>query len=162
MILNKYLGVKLVDGEPMTAGEFSEKIRPLSYTGDDQNGYKVVYEDGYPSWSPKAVFEKAYRRIDNLTFGLAVEAAKQGMKITRACTYGICFLVLMPGLKLPPHSSQEPGAKVNDRTAKHIGEDTPLDSQPYFALYDAEENKWQPGWIPNQEDILAEDWIILE
>ena len=26
-------------------------------------GYKVIYPDGYVSWSPKEVFEHAYREI---------------------------------------------------------------------------------------------------
>lgn len=29
-----------------------------------EEGYKVVYEDGYESWSPKDVFEKAYQVAD--------------------------------------------------------------------------------------------------
>lgn len=26
-------------------------------------GYKVLYEDGYVSWSPKSTFEKSYRKL---------------------------------------------------------------------------------------------------
>jgi len=48
------------------------------------------------------------------------------------------WVVLMPELKLPSFNTQEPGAKVNDRTAKYIGKETPLDSQPYFALWNAQ------------------------
>ena len=46
--MEKYLGVKLVQAE----------VDNNELRGD---GYKVVYEDGYESWSPKDVFEKAYR-----------------------------------------------------------------------------------------------------
>ena len=77
-----------------------------------------------------------------MNFGQAIEAAKEGQKIARINWNGPGqFVVLMPALKLPPFSSQEPGAKVNDRTAKFIGVDTPLDSQPYFALKNAQD-KW--------------------
>lgn len=69
------------------------------------------------------------------------------------------FIVLMPSLYLPSFNSGDFPRKVNDRTAKHIGENTPLDSQPYFAMFTAQK-KWQPGWLPSQADILAEDWII--
>ena len=31
----------------------------------DEKGYVVVYPDGYTSWSPKSVFELAYREITN-------------------------------------------------------------------------------------------------
>lgn len=94
-----------------------------------------------------------------MTFGDAVEYATQGKQIARRKWDGKGFVVYMPELKLPPHSSQEPGAKVNDRTAKHIGVDTPLNSQPYFAKYTHEGNIWQPGWAPDQDDIIATDWI---
>lgn len=97
-----------------------------------------------------------------MNFGQAIEAAKRGIKVSRNGWNGKdMFVVLMPELKLPPHSSQEPGAKVNDRTAKHIGDDTPLHSLPYFAMFTAQK-KWQPGWLASQSDMLAEDWFIVE
>jgi hypothetical protein len=96
-----------------------------------------------------------------MNFGQAIEQMKIGQKLTREGWNGKnMFVVLMPALKLPAHSSQEPGAKVNDRTAKHIGIDTPLDSQPYFAMFTAQ-GKWQPGWLASQSDMLAEDWSIV-
>lgn len=96
-----------------------------------------------------------------MNFGQAIEHMKIGLKLTREGWNGKnMFVVLMPALKLPAHSSQEPGAKVNDRTAKHIGIDTPLDSQPYFAMFTAQ-GKWQPGWLASQSDMLAEDWLIV-
>lgn len=97
-----------------------------------------------------------------VSFSEALVAAKQGKKISRQGWNGKgMWVVVMPALKLPPHSTQEPGAKVNDRTAKFIGEDTPLDSQPYFAMWTAS-GQWQPGWLASQNDMLAEDWIIQE
>lgn len=100
--------------------------------------------------------------MNKMTFGDALYYLKQGQKLQRAGWNGKGqWVVLMPALKLPPHSSQEPGAKVNDRTAKHIGVDTALDSQPYFALWNAQ-GKWQPGWLPSQSDCLAEDWQTVE
>ncbi len=94
-----------------------------------------------------------------MNFGQAIEEAKKGKKIFRGQGWNDkgMFVVLMGGLKLPAFSSQVNGAKVNDRTAKYIGEDTPLDSQPYFAMKNAQD-EWQPGWIPSQSDCLAEDW----
>jgi len=32
---------------------------------ENQHGYKVIYPDGYESWSPKEVFEVAYREVTN-------------------------------------------------------------------------------------------------
>ena len=95
-----------------------------------------------------------------MTFGEAIESLKLGKKICRAGWNGKdMWIVLMPELNLPPHSSQDEGARVNDRTAKHIGEDTPLESQPYFAMWTAKK-KWQPGWNASTADILANDWMI--
>lgn len=62
--MKSYIGFKVLQAEPCTVQEFNE-IRPLFYSGESQEGYKVVYEDGYVSWSPKEVFEKAYIEIDD-------------------------------------------------------------------------------------------------
>lgn len=127
-----------------------------------QPGYAVKYPDGYVSWSPKDVFEEAYQPLDALSFGHAIEAAKAGHKIARRGWNGKgMFVALMGALYLPPYNSQEPGAKVNDHTAKFIGKDTPLDSQPYFAMYTANQ-LWQPGWLASQADMLANDWMIAD
>ena len=96
-----------------------------------------------------------------MDFGYAIKALKQGMKVAREGWNGKdMWIVMMPSLSLPPFSSQEPGAKVNDRTAKHIGPDTPLDSQPYISMWTAQ-GKWQPGWLASQADMLAEDWVVV-
>lgn len=61
-----YIGTKIVKAEPMTNTEFAGTIRRL---GEDDwstsPGYKVIYEDGYVSWSPKETFERAYREVTN-------------------------------------------------------------------------------------------------
>ena len=97
-----------------------------------------------------------------MNFGDALKALKSGSKVQRTGWNGKNqWVVLMPSLLLPPFNSQTPGAKVNDRTAKHIGENSVLDSQPYFVLYNAQ-GKWQPGWVPSTSDCLAEDWQVVE
>lgn len=75
--MRKYIGVKLIEAEPCTVEEFN-KIRSLYYSGECNEGYKVKYEDGYISWSPKDVFEKAYKPINNLSFGMAFDILKKG------------------------------------------------------------------------------------
>jgi len=57
--MNKYIGVKLIEAEP------EQKLYKGEYAGEEymQEGYKVRYPDGYTSWSPKDVFEKAYMKI---------------------------------------------------------------------------------------------------
>jgi hypothetical protein len=47
--MKAYIGTKIVQAKPQ------EK--------DGNPGYKVVYEDGYVSWSPKDTFERCYREV---------------------------------------------------------------------------------------------------
>ena len=134
-------------GYPNAAGEFNGEL------------------DGgcdYLSWSPGDVFDASYRDVSGMPFGLAIEAAKKGHSIARAGWNGKgMFVVLMTALYLPPYKTADTARKVNDRTAKWIGEDTPLDSQPYFAMFTATK-QWQPGWLCSQADMLADDWTIVE
>ena len=64
--MNKlYIGCKIIKAEP--AKGYNNKLVDgrNTYPGDAlfEEGYKVEYPDGYISWSPKAVFESAYRLI---------------------------------------------------------------------------------------------------
>ena len=73
--MKKYLGVKIVQAEPALKGWNQEESKQLSVEAL-QEGYKVVYEDGYVSWSPKDVFEKAYKEVPkeaNDKLGLLVD-----------------------------------------------------------------------------------------
>lgn len=170
----KYLGVKEIVARAMTRLEYVQYRGwdlPEDENGNDE-GYLVEYLNGgqpnhpghagYISWSPKEVFEKSYRPIDGMTFGLAIEAAKKGFKIARKGWNGKnMFVVYMPPLYLPPFNTADTTRKVNDRTAKWIGNDKPLDCQPYLAMYNAQE-QWIPGWLASQLDMLSEDWVIVE
>jgi hypothetical protein len=66
-----YIGTKIIAAEPMDELMFSIKIKrvdrviPVDSNGAGQPGYKVRYEDGYISWSPKETFERAYRKVTN-------------------------------------------------------------------------------------------------
>lgn len=78
--MKKYIGVKLIEAEPMTKGEFADfQQRPTSAEDYDKEGYKVKYSDDYVSWSPKDVFEEAYRPLNNLSFGMAFHMLKKGL-----------------------------------------------------------------------------------
>ncbi len=93
-----------------------------------------------------------------MNFGQAIEQMKLGNKVARNGWNGKdMFVVYMSPLNLPPFNTQDTEKKVNDRTAKWIGKDTPLESLGYFAMFTADK-KWQPGWLASQTDMLAEDW----
>ena len=56
------IGTKEVKAQPMTAKEAIENgYKVNNHTGD---GYEVEYQDGYKYWSPKEVFEEAYKLAD--------------------------------------------------------------------------------------------------
>lgn len=61
-----YIGTKVVRAEPMSNEDWlrsQNKWQEVQETAGD--GYKVQYEDGYLSWSPKHVFERCYRELSN-------------------------------------------------------------------------------------------------
>lgn len=128
---------------------------------EERPGYAVLYPDGYRSWSPKDVFEAAYHPVDAMDFSGALAALKEGRKLARKGWKNVQFIVMMPALHLPPYNTQDTARKVSDRTAKFIGDDKPLDCQPYVACYTADE-KWVPGWLCSQGDLFAEDWMVVE
>lgn len=52
--MRPYIGTKMVEAEPCAAWKYTDNHK----VGDP--GYRVRYADGYESWSPKDVFERAY------------------------------------------------------------------------------------------------------
>lgn len=77
--MKKFIGTKQVSAEPMTLGEFIEKTGRNPYAnepeihGNNEKGYIVEYEDGYKSWSPKDVFEKAYKVAETYVDRMRIE-----------------------------------------------------------------------------------------
>ena len=171
--MQPFFGTKLLNAKPMTRGEYNTYRGwelPANENENDE-GYFVEYVDGgkpntsayvgYVSWSPKDVFEASYQPMNALSFGHAIIAMKDGHKLTRAGWNGKgMFVVLMPVLNLAAYNNQDEKLRVNDRTARFIGKDTPLKSQPYFAMYTST-GEWQPGWLASQADMLANDWQIV-
>ena len=98
---------------------------------------------------PKQVFEEAYRPTNGLSFGLAIEAAKKGMKIARMGWNGknqhvelaCCISYLTKG-----------GFHVNENH-NAIGNN---------ALAFVGTSGVQLGWLASQADMLADDWMIVE
>ena len=59
----KYIGIKFVNAEPMTA-EVAEK-KGYRVSDNKGDGYEITYEDGDKSWCPKDTFEKHNYTIKN-------------------------------------------------------------------------------------------------
>ena len=114
-------------------------------------GYAVKYDDGYISWSPKAVFEAAYQPLDALSFGHAVVILKAGGKVARAGWNGKgMFLFLVPGSTF----------KVNRPPLLGIyPEGTEINYCPHIDMKTAD-GKVVP-WLASQTDVLADDWQVV-
>lgn len=70
-----YIGTKLIEAEPMNKYNFYMNVKGIDCKEENEEGYKVIYDDGYISWSPKEVFERAYLKVDenpNLPSGVSV------------------------------------------------------------------------------------------
>ena len=62
-----YIGAKIICATPMDSKTFAVQIKneKVDEGAMGQEGYLVVYPDGYRSWSPKGTFETAYRQVTN-------------------------------------------------------------------------------------------------
>lgn len=151
--MKQYIGTKIIKAEPAyrVDGKVFVKANIVPSGVHIEDGYKVVYPDGYESWSPKDVFEAAYRATDGMSFGLAIEAAKMGKKIARAGWNGKgMFLYHVPAAAYPPCTE----------VAKEAfgGSDVPYGA--YIAMKTAQGNV--VPWLASQADMLADDWRIVE
>lgn len=162
--MQQYIGVKLINTKPMTRLEYNQFrgwTLPADENGADE-GFLVEYVDGgkantpdyagYVSWSPKDVFERAYRPCDAMTFGLAIEALKAGKKVARAGWNGKGMFVYYVPANIYP---------VQTGAAKsHFGEGAMVPYNAYMAIKNV--NETVSTWVPSVNDVLAEDWMIVE
>ena len=155
--MKDYIGVKVVAAEPMSRGEYNAyrgwKI-PSDENPEDE-GYHIRYPDGYESWCPKKQFNEAYRKCDNMTFGIAIEAMKKGNKVARRGWNGKGMFVVYQ--KAYPN-----GIPCNKQTAEAWGlnEGDLFICNPYFQIKNVDGS--HSMWVPCINDCLAEDWIIVE
>ena len=66
-MVKQYIGTKMIKAIPMNRGDYN-KYRGWNIPTDENpadEGYLVMYSDGYESWSPKKQFEEAYREYDS-------------------------------------------------------------------------------------------------
>jgi hypothetical protein len=155
--MSKFIGVKMVEAVPMTASEAINKGYRIGNSIPDSIGYEVTYTDGYKSWCPKDVFEKANRPIDNMTFGFAIEALKKGFKVSRKGWNGKgMYLWLKAAVTIKSDWCKDPMLKeivdANGGEAEAFG----------TICMKTADNKILSGWLASQTDVLSEDWVIIE
>ncbi|MCD8136722.1 MAG: DUF2829 domain-containing protein, partial [Parabacteroides gordonii] len=83
--MKKYIGTKQIEAEPMVAGDASNLGFKTNGNGGD--GYHVRYEDGYESWSPKDVFEKAYQVAETHIDRLCIEKKDLAAKFEKCSAF---------------------------------------------------------------------------
>lgn len=137
--MQQYIGTKIIQAQPAVNNE-------------NEEGYAVVYPDGYTSWSPKVAFEEAYRPTDSMNFGLANEAMKKGLRVARKGWNGKgMFIFNVPGstfeVNRPPLLGMYPAGTVINYHS-HIDMKT-ADGQVV-------------PWLCSQTDMAADDWEIVD
>ena len=160
--MKSYIGAKLVKMRPMSRADYNTyRGWPAVVDGADE-GYLVEYTDGgepniaghegYVSWSPKEQAEAAYRPTSGMTFGLAVEAMKKGLKVARAGWNGKgMFAYYVPAASYPAQT---------DVARQHFGESAMVPYNAYMALKGADGAV--SAWAPSGSDALADDWVVVK
>lgn len=145
-----YIRMNMVEMEPMTLHQFDD-FKNREHTGEDAEGYKITYPDGYVSWCPKTVSDQVSIPCgDNrgLPFGYAIAQCQFfGKKIKRAgwngedqyVEYRECATLNTEGVDL--HSTCFVFHFKNRVTG---------------------ETGIQVGWLASQADLKANDWQIIE
>lgn len=85
-------------------------------------------------------------------FGEALEAVKAGKKISRSGWNGANQFVIKAG----GYKVSEPRVGSDYHRAGITGE---FNIAPHLDLKNAQ-GVMQPGWVPSQGDLFAEDWVI--
>lgn len=163
----KYIKTEIVEAKKCKAWENSG----LHKIGDD--GYKVVYEDGYESWLPAYGFEGEYKEVNGLTFGLALEALKKGYKLRRKGWNGKGIFIKLAGevnAESIAENVRNAYAKDFDKeTAEAVIDNMTPMTHPYIYIdttelqtNNADALKCRIPWLASQTDMLSADWEIVD
>ncbi len=140
LVMHSFIGVKIIKAAIMRR-DIAEKDFGVVCGGDRNGaGYLVEYDNGYKSWSPKDVFEEAYRKTSNLSFGLATEAMLKGHSVERVGWNG-------GGMSLRVQTPDEHSKMTH----------------PYYYMTvpGCHESTRLLPWQPAQVDCFANDWCII-
>lgn len=158
----KYIGTKVVQAKPMSLKDaqyvLGREIKPKTI---EKDGYLVVYKDGYCSWSPKSVFDAAYRKLDEMDFGKAIEALKSGLAVRRKGWNSNGLFVVK---QIPSHIEGDiiPKMQSLPQSAKNIllsrdGAHIDYINQMLIINLDGRAD----SWVPSSSDVFAEDWEVV-
>lgn len=159
MEFEKYIQVQVAELRPYQEGEvLSDRVsisRADKEAGSPKVGDMIArnpknHED---QWLiAKDFFEENFEnlnkptRMDDLTFGEAIEALKEGHRVAREGWNG-------KGMHIFLEKDFTALINLGGRTVQRKYE-------PVICMWTAQQTT-QPGWLASQADILAEDWSIV-
>jgi hypothetical protein len=172
-----YVGTKLLKAKPMDREDYCD-LRGWDLPEDENGldeGYLVEYIDGgesnhiefdgYISWSPTDVFDKAYEETRGMSFGLAIELLKKGFLVARDGWNGKgMFLVYVP---VSTDIELQTGTVYHNALKSALGEEVanePTLILPHIDMWTLDSTgrrAFLPGWLASQSDMLATDWTII-
>lgn len=154
-----YIRMNMVEMEPMTLHQFDD-YKQREHSGENAEGYKITYPDGYVSWCPKTVSDQVSIPCgDNrgLPFGYAIAQCQFfGKKIKRAGWNGDGQYVRFENVL------------AFDDGKIHVDEENagPATESACFVFHFKNrvtgETGIQVGWLASQADLKANDWQVLD
>ena len=160
--MKKYIGTKVIMAEPMTMTEAQKVLsRELTQSNIEEDGYLVEYENGYKSWSPKSMFEKAYREVGSVNFGGAINLLKAGLAVRRKGWNGKGMFIVK---QVPAHITGDiiPKMQSLPQSAKDIlmsRENPHIDYTNQMLIINPDGRA--DSWVPSSSDVFAEDWEVV-
>lgn len=189
--MKPYIGLKSILAKPMTRAVYNQYRGwelPADENGDDE-GFLVEYTDGgdgnhpdhtgYISWSPRAVFEKAYAASGSMNFSHALAALKEGKHVSRSGWNGKGMFIFLNKGSYPNGATVEfpEGMSGDDLEGQNINDIGSIDGVS-CGLFDRGDDGTAvrlpnvnirvasgatvTGWLASQTDMLAEDWGVVE
>lgn len=149
-----YIGTKVIKASFMYRGDFYNSVYGSLIDGGnaEDEGFAVMYDGGYISWSPADTFQKAYRQIRTcMTFGMAIEALKTGKKIARKGWNGKGMWIQYIAGDTDDGTTGDYTTTVSAWNGKRL---------PFLAMKTADD-AFVP-WLASQTDMLADDWVIVK
>lgn len=135
-------------GTNMTRVGFTE---PIKWKDEFFQRKQIIYND---------------MTMENVNFGTALEAVKQGKRIAREGWNGKgMFVFQRPEDSLPLGFVVEKVKSLPDSVKKWLGENANMDEPVNFTAYlcmKAVDGTIVNGWLASQTDMLANDWCILD
>ena len=117
-----------------------------------EDGYMFTTskDDKYPQFMTAEDFEKICRSAEDMTFGDALVALKQGQRVARKGWNGKEMYVF---LAYEADFVTDADISAFDQLEVEVGD---------MLVMKTAQNTFQPGWLASQADMLAEDWHIVE